>query len=399
MSLPDPDISLREAADYILTSRLGRKAQTYNDIAGLTLFWRDLLGQIHRLVTSCHMAEFTDHGLPHLCSLVDRVSEWTCAPNQSIERPLVELLSPADAAILLTSILIHDIGMLSQSPSDLPDSHPMANTQGSMNIASWVRSSHVPRIARLVRRLLMELPDRESNHTATLNSELFTRSLIVAEAHSIWPWERAFEDLPGNLQGLASVLSVADILDEDSNRCDTPALLFHRHGSQENKAHWIRHTLTAERVYVKGGRIEIRLLRLPNTDIGFEPVFQALRNQYQLAKTYNRFLRDVGAGLLEVTFDPPSSFPQGEVKSLHGWETLRGYETQELLLHNLLKTFFSEALLDNRRLDPAVASLLIRHGLVNIDLEIYYSIRGLTEIRSPIEEELHCGRVERKSSI
>jgi hypothetical protein len=117
--LPDPEISLRESADFILTSRLGRKALRCRELPYLAGFIRDLIENIYRLVQSCHLPEFTDHGLPHLCSLVDRISQWTCAPNRGRTVLLCDLLEEPEAAILLMACLFHDIGMLSQRPEDL----------------------------------------------------------------------------------------------------------------------------------------------------------------------------------------------------------------------------------------------------------------------------------------
>lgn len=71
--LPDPEIGLRDARDFILGSPLSRRALGCSQ-PFLFLFLHDLLEVVYRLVQSCHLPEFTDHGLPHLCSLVDRVS-------------------------------------------------------------------------------------------------------------------------------------------------------------------------------------------------------------------------------------------------------------------------------------------------------------------------------------
>lgn len=61
-TLPDPNLSLRDATDFIFGSSLSRKALE-TPISAFTLIVRDLLEAIHRLAQSCHLPEFTDHGL------------------------------------------------------------------------------------------------------------------------------------------------------------------------------------------------------------------------------------------------------------------------------------------------------------------------------------------------
>ena len=100
--LPDVHISLRDAADFILDSLLARKALKITTIPNFPVFLRDLISTIYRLTTSCHMPEFTDHGLPHLCSLIDRISQWTCAPYMGESHLICEILDTEECAILLT---------------------------------------------------------------------------------------------------------------------------------------------------------------------------------------------------------------------------------------------------------------------------------------------------------
>ncbi|MBD3175425.1 MAG: hypothetical protein GF320_09595 [Armatimonadia bacterium] len=64
-ALPQRDGALWDAADFILDSPLGRKAQQTADQPGVGVFLRDTIAEIYRLQLSCHLAEFTDHGLPH----------------------------------------------------------------------------------------------------------------------------------------------------------------------------------------------------------------------------------------------------------------------------------------------------------------------------------------------
>jgi hypothetical protein len=118
--LPDPDISLREARDFIFSSPLGRGALAALAWPQWPLVLHDLIEVIHRLVQSCHLPEFTDHGLPHLCSLIDRLSLWQSGGGQAV----VEQLTPDESATLLLATLLHDLGMLSQNEADLPDNPP-----------------------------------------------------------------------------------------------------------------------------------------------------------------------------------------------------------------------------------------------------------------------------------
>src|SRR5277367_1478424 len=74
--LPSPDSLLREARDFIFSSRLARNSLADSGLPRWPVALHDLIEAIHQLVQSCHMPEFTDHGLPHLCSLVDRLSLW-----------------------------------------------------------------------------------------------------------------------------------------------------------------------------------------------------------------------------------------------------------------------------------------------------------------------------------
>ncbi len=106
--LPDQDIVLSDAADFILDSRLGRLAICFSGVSHFPVILRDIIGHIHRLVSSCHMPEFTNHGLPHLCSLIDRISTWTCRFDKKLGKApfLVDPLNPEDAATLLFATLI-----------------------------------------------------------------------------------------------------------------------------------------------------------------------------------------------------------------------------------------------------------------------------------------------------
>lgn len=131
--LPDTDLSLRDASDFIFESVLSRKALLNPSPPSLAVFLREIIGSIHRLTVSCHLPEFTDHGLNHLCSLVDRISRWT-SPSGGTPRLVVENLEPSECAVLLLATLIHDVGMLSQRPEDLPTTEGAGgDAQGRQN--------------------------------------------------------------------------------------------------------------------------------------------------------------------------------------------------------------------------------------------------------------------------
>lgn len=390
--LPDLDLSIRDAADFILDSPLGRRAFGWYDAPSFPTFLRDLISHINKLIQSCHLAEFTDHGIGHLCSLVDRISRWTCIPLGGSSSLLVEIISTEEAAILIVATLIHDIGMLSQRSEDLPEDDPRRRTKGQDDVATWVRRTHIARMARLLARLFSG-----SQHADFIGHKLIQRAIAAASAHGSWPWEDGFVRLRDRDTGLAAILAVADLLDEDSLRCDTPTLLRHRRGTTLNISHWIRHTLTAGRVLVQGGELNVRLLRPPMTDGRFAPFFSALRNHYRLILLYQEPLSRIGASLLGLRFDPPPSdpVPSAEAISLAGWSDVPEFATPGALLANLLQTFMPLALLDSDR-EPveSLARARALSGMEPVDLTSVRSLRGGTEVRSPYEEAFRSILVE-----
>lgn len=69
----------------------------------LSNFLRELIHGISRLSQSCHLPEFTDHGLSHLCSLVDRISRWSMPSESSSDEQYVveqESFTSGQAAVL-----------------------------------------------------------------------------------------------------------------------------------------------------------------------------------------------------------------------------------------------------------------------------------------------------------
>lgn len=385
-SLPDPEVSLRDASDFIFDSALCRGALREPHPRSLAVLLREVISGIHRLTVSCHLPEFTDHGLGHLCSLVDRLSRWSSGPpSVAASHLVVEGLSSEECAVLLLATLLHDIGMLSQRPEDLPPGDPNASAKPFRDVPTWVRRTHIGRMEGVLRRLLLG-----TQFANAVSDPIVQRALLVAKAHGEWPWKWDAAMLPGRDVGLAALVAVVDLLDEDSARCDSATLLRHRYGTAENCAHWIRHGLTRGRVLVEKGRVSVRLARPPGTDAQLDVIFVALRNHYSLVMLYIRELGQVGAGLHGVDFDPPLGGINLEAEELADWNSLEGFGTQTALLYHLLGSFMPQALMDARRVDSDTLRRLAAQGLTPVDLTQFYAIRGAREPRLPIEQAFHA---------
>lgn len=378
-TLPDPDINLRDAADFIIDSTLGRKALSFAELPNFPVFLRDLVALIYRLTGSCQLPEYTDHGLPHLCSLVDRICRWTCVNGRRTSYVL-DRLTLEEAAILLMAVLFHDIGMLSQRPEDLDEIQRKGKEK--MDLPTWVRSTHVLRMERLVQRLFADVQE----DFPLLESDQMRRAFMVARAHGDWPWNQGFSNLSNRDPALAAILAVADLLDEDSSRCDTVTLIRHRQGTPLNIAHWIRHCLTKERVQILKGKIVVRFLRPPSTDNQINYVFAALRNHYRLIQLYNDPLSLLGLDPLIVSFAPRTGIPNEICQDLSGWDQIPELQTQEALLFHLLDSFFALSLLDRVRESEENIRRLEFLNMEDIDLTMYHRTRGTLEKRSPSEQ-------------
>lgn len=382
-ALPDPDLSLRDASDFIFDSDLARRALEDPNPRPMANFIREIVQTLYRLTTSCHLPEFTDHGLGHICSVVDRLSNWTRIGSGSTTGRVVEGLSSSEAGILLVAVLLHDIGMLSQRPEDMPPGD--SRTRPLSDIPGWVRETHVKRLPRLATRLF-----RGTRSESTLAQPLIQRAVSVAQAHSRWPWSWTSFAFIERDAGLAAMLAVGDLLDEDSMRCDSETLLRHRYGTPVNAAHWIRHSLTDNRVLVVGGKVAVRLACPPQTDARFGKVLDALRNHYRLVLLYNSELAEVGANLRSVDFDPPVGLTSVEALKLDNWWELPEFATQAGLIYHLFGSFMAEALLDSRRLASDVVVRLNAIGIQPIDLTEYYKVRGLRPPRTLSEQSFHA---------
>lgn len=101
--LPDFKTDVRIASDFILSTNLCRKALEASLNGGSANIIRDLLLAVDMLAQSCHLSEFTDHGISHLVSIVDRASQWTLVDDTF----LVYTLNPDEAFIFILSLLTH----------------------------------------------------------------------------------------------------------------------------------------------------------------------------------------------------------------------------------------------------------------------------------------------------
>lgn len=361
----------------------------------MPLFIHDLMDALYRLVQSCHLPEFTDHGLPHLCSVVDRISRWELPSSANVGSALLcNNLNPDEAGVLLVAALIHDIGMLSQNPKDLPDdTSPLKNKALWPDIAAWVRQTHVDRLEKLVRRVLSH-----PEHSRFLETTLFERAIAIAKAHQCWPWAWS-GDWSANPRdrGLAAVVAVADLLDEDSGRCDTLTLLDHREGNLANRAHWLRHALTANRILVTRGRVRVEMVKPPGTGDTLRPVYSALRNLFRLVKLYNADLQHLGASIADIDPDPSSDVPDQIAESLAGWDRLHGFATEHAFCYHVLRTFLPEALRDSRRISDSWTRAELRDAeLEDVDTSILDSCDVTAEPRSEFERAFAAisGRTE-----
>ncbi|HHW40230.1 MAG TPA: hypothetical protein GXX19_03625 [Syntrophomonadaceae bacterium] len=257
-------------------------------------------------------------------------------------------------------------------------------------IPNWVRETHVPRLEGLLKKLLLER-DRQKpayqkqGYREFVESEQFSFVVSLAVAHSSWPWEKDFAAVgekaqkvqikPERARGLAAVLSVADLLDEGAGRCDTATLIRHRQGTVLNKAHWLRHALTAEPVEIRDRKIVVKLWKPPGTGSELEQVYRALRNHYRLVLLYNRELRSLNAQIERLEFYPSVGVPQEGNENLKDWQHI--VEFDGALPEQLLRTFMREA--RNDPPDEKVKEQLQVIGLELLDLREYRKFLGKSE--------------------
>ncbi|TWT76198.1 hypothetical protein CA13_66890 [Planctomycetes bacterium CA13] len=383
--LPDPNSTLHEARDFIFASSLTRRAFD-SSRKNLANFVGDLLDATHRLSLACHLPEFTDHGLPHLCSLVDRISCWGLPGVGGTYLP--ESLAPDDAADLLVATLIHDLGMLSQNPCDLPQPYsPDLDPSQWTSRALWVRTTHVVRLPRLLPRLMLDYSKNYEEFFDPACPSNLLRAVEVAMAHQKWPWQWAADGgLDAIGRALAAVVSVADLLDEDAGRCDTTTLLQHRGGDELNRAHWMRHALTADRILITNGSISVDVKKPPGTTHLTKPIYSALRNHFRLISLYEADLRAIDAPITNINLNPSTGIPLTNTDLLKNWNALEGFDNESALTFQLLRTFMGEALKSPTRCSQETLTQLAVASLEDVDLAVLEAAQGSTEPRSPLEQ-------------
>lgn len=379
--IPSFDIELSQAIDYIMSSPLARKAFSNPPFPQYTNILRLLIQSVDRLADNCHMPEFTNHALPHICSIVRRASEW------AVDDGWLEELSEQEVSYLLLALVIHDIGMLSQDAHDLPEEDKQLHMKGFSDISNWVRRTHVVRLQGLVLRLLQEeLKEDVKKQNESVVSEqkiLLKDHMLVligmAASHQCWEWEPEFISNQDSISkvgldeervaALNAVIAVCDLLDEDSNRCDTITLIKYRHGTMENFAHWIRHALTVEVDGVKNHTVTVNFRKLVPSNSRHEKIYRALRNHYRLVKLYNNRLEKINAEIEHLIFNPPDGIPEKsdeiseELSRI--WVNLPEFKNH--IVEQILSTFMQEAL--NKECGNAkMRQRLDKLGLETLDL-------------------------------
>jgi len=355
------------------------------------------------------MPEFTDHGLSHLCSLIERISSWTIKSGDY----LTDKLATDDALKLLIATLIHDLGMLSQRAKDLPDDAPYGKRRATNpDLATWVRRTHVDRLQKLFESTVKELWN--SSEVNKDQKKIFATVIAIAGAHEKWAWDFAGiklfwnntelqDHIDSNDKFLARIVAVSDLLDEDGARCDTATLIQHRHGDELNKAHWLRHCLTDGRIVVHDGKVYIKMKKpadWSNNTSRLRPVFSALRNHFKLIMLYDSVSRykDLNENYVDASLsidfnpepalpaNPYSGIPKEESEILKDWKKIDGFGTEEAFCFQLLNSFMAEAL---NIITPEQQQFFSPLQLETVDLSIFDEIKGNTP--RYLIEKTFCG--------
>lgn len=296
--------------DAILHSALARRAVetalvTRKGNPCAANFFYDLLWDIDRLAQLCQLTEFTEHGLPHIGSLVSRIETWERDDGTFV----LDSLTNDEAFFLFFAVCVHDIGMLTQTQDDLSEPDRLRYARTFNNLPEWVRRTHVARLEGVVtRRLGPRYPE-------FVESSYFRLGVELARSHQSWPDEDGYAILasraeeagfrPERIAALAGMLAVADLLDEDSSRCDSMTLFSDKVGTLLNRAHWLRHMLTEGPIRIVRGTVNIHLRAPSNLEGRIEGALEGLRNHLRLAQVYNKVLRPLNA-TIEVDFSGPT---------------------------------------------------------------------------------------------
>src|SRR4029077_16001617 len=101
-----------------------------------------------------------------------------------------------------------------------------------------------------------------------------------------------------------------------------------------NRAHWLRHGLTANRILVSQGSILIKMHKPPSTDATLQPVFGALRNHFRLVSLYSKDLAHLNPQIENINFIPSTGIPPEENTTLRGWRRLPEYANVHALCYH-----------------------------------------------------------------
>ncbi len=191
---------------------------------------------------------------------------------------------------------------------------------------------------------------------------------------------------------MCAVIAVVDLLDEDSERCDTITLIKHHHGTTENIAHWIRHALTVEVDGVKQHKVTVKFRKLLPSSKEHELIYRALRNHYRLVKLYNAELEEIGATIEYIEFLPNDGIPDNEddISKDLGDIWINIPEFKYALVEQLMSTFMKEALNKDGG-NQELRILLDKIGLECIDLSIMSKFWGNHRLCYP-EEKIILGK-------
>ena len=157
-----------------------------------------------------------------------------------------------------------------------------------------------------------------------------------------------------------------------------------------NRAHWLRHGLTSNRLLVKRGRIFVNMHCPPGQTPQLLPVFGALRNHFRLVSLYAADLQSVGAEIQNIDFDPGTGIPTAVNPVLTGWDELPEYANAQALCVHLLRSFMPEALKDVDRLSPGDLTHLRRAALEDVDLTPLQVAHPGHEPGTDIEHAFHA---------
>lgn len=332
--------------------------------------FRCLLEEIDRMAKSCQLTEFTEHGLPHLFSLINRIETWTIQDGSK----LINNLSYDETCLLFFAVIIHDIGMLSQRESDLNEKDQIIYARQFADLSGWVRRTHTLRIENITYRIL-----EGKGYKDFCNSDYFKIVCELARSHNYWPDSKEFKELfkldnKNRLIALAGILAVADLLDEDSSRCDSMTLFSNKAGTLLNRAHWLRHMLTANCLKIDKGIVQVTFQEPFNLLGKIEGAYIGLENHLKQCYRYNKVLSEIRADI-RFTFD----------KDRVSCEPLPEDDNELAMLYcqpniHLLRTFQNE-ILPYATIDKPQGTEISFNGieLRTVDREIYDIVMGISE--------------------